>query len=164
MLANTLFENGVERLQDIAARVSQALESAGIPYRILGGYATFLYVEEREPINARLTSDVDIAVARTDLKRIADAAAKCGLKYRHTAGIDMLVDAKEPKARTGVYMIFVREKVRPEYVESVPDFGKESRRKGLLLAAASPKSALPSSHAFAGITAGAPAISLSSNS
>ena len=33
----------------------------------------------------------------------------------------MLVDAAEPKARSVVHFVFVREKVRPESLEPVPD-------------------------------------------
>jgi len=39
----------------------------------------------------------------------------------------MLVDAAAPKARSAVHLIFAREKVRPEYTESVPDISKPTR-------------------------------------
>jgi hypothetical protein len=111
------------------------MNAAGIPYRVVGGFATFLYVEAIDPIKARLTADVDIAVDRRDLERIARAAESQGFAFRHTAGIDMLVDAKEPRARSAVHMIFVREKVRPEYVDAVPDFSVPVHASnGLLLA------------------------------
>ncbi len=57
---------------------------------------------------------------RKELERIAAAAEKFGFRYRHVAGIDMLVDAKVPRASTAVHMVFVGEKVRPEYLEEVP--------------------------------------------
>ena len=34
----------------------------------------------------------------------------------------MLVDAQKPQARSAAHLVFVREKVRPEYVEPAPDF------------------------------------------
>ena len=47
----------------------------------------------------------------------------------------MLVDAREPRARSAVHMIFVREKVRSEYLEAVPDFSTPVRTsEGVLLA------------------------------
>ena len=122
MLVNTFFETKVERLRDIANRVAEALGNAGIPYRVIGGYAVFVYVDRIDHLKARLTADLDVAVDRADLSRIAKAAEPLGLKLRHVAGIDMLVDATEPRARSAVHLIFVREKVRPDYVEPVPDF------------------------------------------
>ena len=38
------------------------LSGAGIPHRIIGGVAAFLHVDQVEPIAARLTPDVDLAV------------------------------------------------------------------------------------------------------
>jgi hypothetical protein len=85
-------------------------------------------------MRTRLTAHVNIAVDRSDLARIAEAVAPYGLKYRHVAGVDMLVNAKEPRAVTGVHMIFVREKVRSEYLEAVPGFSQPTRLRGLMLA------------------------------
>lgn len=48
----------------------------------------------------------------------------------------MLVDAGNPKARSVVHLVFIREKVRREYLEPVPDFTKPTMTKeGILLAA-----------------------------
>jgi hypothetical protein len=47
----------------------------------------------------------------------------------------MLVDANEPKARSAIHLIFVREKVRPDYLEAVPDFSEATiSAEGVLLA------------------------------
>ena len=43
--------------------------SAGLDYRVVGGLATFLYVEEREPDAGRLTKDIDIVVRRAKISR-----------------------------------------------------------------------------------------------
>ncbi len=76
------------------------------------------------PLAARLTKDVDLAVDRADLPRIAEAVRSLGLEYRHVAGVDMLVDAKAPKARSGVHLLFAGEKVRPSDLEPVPGFSE----------------------------------------
>ena len=75
-------------------------------YRVVGGLAAYLYVEEREPDAGRLTKDIDITVRREDLAAIAKAVDPFGLQYRHVAGIDMLVQAGQPSARRAVHMIF----------------------------------------------------------
>jgi len=47
----------------------------------------------------------------------------------------MLVDAQAPKARNAVHLIFVGEKVRPDYLEPVPAFSPPVRTtEGVLLA------------------------------
>jgi hypothetical protein len=131
----------------------------------------FFQVSERDPDAARLTRDVDVALGRNDLQRIAKAAEDFGFRYQRSAGvisrvlmgnrsltvaarnerfrtatvrersaehhisIDMLVDAKEPKARSAVHLLFVRERVRPDYLEPVPGFSEPTvTAEGILLA------------------------------
>jgi hypothetical protein len=129
VLVNTLFENKVEQLYDVTLRLASALENAGIPYQIVGGFAVFSHVDAVDSLGARLTRDVDITVDRERLKEIAAAVEAAGFRYRHVAGADMLVDAKEPKARSAVHLVFANEKVRPEYVDPVPGISSPERSK-----------------------------------
>ncbi len=47
----------------------------------------------------------------------------------------MLVDACRPSARSAVHLVFVRERVRPHYVEPAPDFSPPVQTvEGVLLA------------------------------
>lgn len=120
---NTFFEKRVEQLFELADRVEQAFTSAGLEYRVVGGLAAYVYIEEADPDAGRLTRDIDIAVRREDLQRIAAAVEPFGLQYRHAAGVDMLVQIGAPSARRAVHMVFAGEKVRPEYPEAVPELG-----------------------------------------
>ena len=125
----------MEQLFDVIRRVAAALASARIEYRIVGGVAVFLHVHERDALAARSTRDVDIAVDRRDLARIAEAARPHGFEYRHAAGVDMRVDLKQPNARSAVHLIFVGERVRAEYVEAVPLFSPPvPTKEGVLVA------------------------------
>jgi hypothetical protein len=114
VLVNTLFENKVEQLYDVTARLASALENAGIPYQIVGGLAVFSHVDAVDPLGARLTRDVDITVDRARLDEIVAAVEPAGFLYRHVAGVDMLVDAKEPAARSAVHMVFAYGISKPE--------------------------------------------------
>ena len=100
-------------------RLHAALSGAGIVYRIVGGMAVYLQVSERDPGKARLTRDVDVAVNRRELERIATAAMPFGFQFRHVAGVDMLLDNAEPHASSGMHLVFAGEKVRSEYSEPV---------------------------------------------
>ena len=123
LYVNTFFEKRVEQLFDLAGRVEAAFAAAGLEYCVIGGLAVYLYVEEAEPDAGRLTRDIDIAVRRQDLDRIARAVEPFGMQYRHVAGVDMLVQTEAPSARRAVHLIFTGEKVRANYPEPAPAIG-----------------------------------------
>lgn len=133
VFVNTFFEARVEQLFDLAGLVETIFSSAGLEYRIAGGLAAYLYVEELEPEAGRLTKDIDIAVRREDLEKIAKAAEPFGLQHRHVAGAEMLVQTAKPSARRAIHLVFTGEKVRPEYPEPTPELGACRRIKGLRL-------------------------------
>jgi hypothetical protein len=135
VLVNTFFEERVNQLFDLARRVDDAFSAAAIDYRVVGGLATYLYVESRDPDAGRLTKDVDIVVRREDLSMIAEAVRSVGLEYRHTAGIDMLVEKDQPSARRAVHMVFTGERVRSEYLSPVPPLGQAHVLQGVRLIA-----------------------------
>ncbi|MGH7268447.1 MAG: hypothetical protein ACREMB_26815 [Candidatus Rokuibacteriota bacterium] len=135
MLTIAAYDRHVEQLFDVLSRLTRAFAPAGIDYRVVGGVAVFLHVHARDPLAARATRDVDVVIDRTRLAAIAEAVRPFGFEYRHAAGVDMLVDARHPRARSAVHLLFVREKVRPDYPEPVPDFSPPVRTaEGLLLA------------------------------
>jgi hypothetical protein len=122
MMVNTFFENKVDQLFEVAGRLAKALSQAGIEYRVVGGFAAYMHVNEVEPMAARLTRDIDVAIDRADLDAIIEATRPYGFRYRHAAGVDMLVDAEAPKAHSAIHLLFIREKVRKDYEEPVPAF------------------------------------------
>ena len=134
---NTFFEKRVEQLFDLAGRVEAAFASAGLEYRVIGGLAVYLYVEEAEPDAGRLTRDIDIMVRREDLDRIAKAALAVGLEYRQSDGVDMLVQTGSPSARRAVHLVFTGEKVKTAYPEPAPAIGPCRTIQGVRLVALS---------------------------
>jgi hypothetical protein len=132
-VVNTFFEVRLEQILNLAEIVEQIFSAAGLEYRVVGGLATYLYVEEAAPDAGRLTKDIDIVVRREDLEKIAEAAEKFGFRYRHAAGFDMLVRTAEPTVRRAVHLVFAGEKVRPEYIEPAPDLGELRRIRGIRL-------------------------------
>jgi len=119
-LINGFYERHVNQLLEVLLRLNSALSAEGIPYRVIGGLAAYFYVDRVDPIAARLTRDVDVLVNRSDLERISAAVGPYGFVYRHVAGIDMLVSAENPKARSAVHLVFAREKVAKDYVCVAP--------------------------------------------
>ena len=123
LLVNSFFETRLKHLFELAETVDRAFQDAHIDYRVVGGLATYLYVEEVHPDAGRLTKDIDIAVMRRDLPAIIAAVNLYGLEYRHVAGVDMLVAKGEPSSRRAVHLVFSGEKVREDYTEAVPALG-----------------------------------------
>ena len=91
--------------------------------------AVYLQVSERDPGKARLTRDVDVAVNRGELERIAAAAVHFGFHFRHVTGMDMLLDNAEPRASSGIHMVFAGD------LEPVPSLSEATRTaEGILIA------------------------------
>jgi hypothetical protein len=135
MITARAYDTHMDQLFGRIKRLHAALDSAGIEYRVVGGLAVFFQVSLRRPGRGRSTEDVDIAVDRKELQRIAKTAEEFGFRYRHVAGVDMLVDAEKPRASRAVHLVFINEKVRAEYSEAVPGFSEPTRtEEGILLA------------------------------
>ena len=114
------FDAHIEQLVKTAERLKATLERAAVSYRIVGGLAVFLHVRDQDPMAARTTRDVDVAVSRADLERIREFAPASNFALRHAAGVDMLVDVRSETTRSVVHFVFLNEKVRSDYLEAVP--------------------------------------------
>jgi hypothetical protein len=130
---NTFFEKRLEQLFDLAGRVEGSFAAAGLEYRVVGGLAVYLYIEDVEPDAGRLTREIDIAVRREDLDRIARAAEPFGLTYCLVGGNDMLVQLAGPSARRAVHLTFTGERVKPDYPEAAPAIGPCRKLQGVRL-------------------------------
>ena len=111
----------VEKVGDRLRRAAGALQNAGIPYAVAGGNAVAAWVATVDETAVRNTQDVDVVIRRADLPAARVALESAGFVYRHSSGIDMFLDGPGAKARDAVRVLFAGEKVRQEYVESVPD-------------------------------------------
>jgi hypothetical protein len=67
-----------EQLFDKMERIHAALNAAGIPYRIVGGFGCFLQVYQADPNLARMTPNLDLAIHHADLGRAIEAARSAG--------------------------------------------------------------------------------------
>lgn len=64
-----------------------------------------IHVEEVNPEQTALTRDVDLMVLGLDLEWIKSVAAKQGFRFRHLAGVDMLIFGDAEPARNAVHLI-----------------------------------------------------------
>jgi hypothetical protein len=100
----------------------------------VGGLAVFVHVDQVDPLAARLTRDVDVAIHRDDLARVCAALERHGFKYRHVRGIDMFLHGPTPKVRSAVHLLFIGERVRPTDIAAVPGSEPIRASSGFLIA------------------------------
>ncbi len=125
---NLMFEERLFELVGVLHRIAGALKAEGIAYELVGGLAAFVHVEEASPEHATLTRDVDLMVKRGDLERIQEVAARNGFRFRHTAGVDMLIYGPTESARNAVHLVFEGERVRPAQVIPNPHIAPVVKR------------------------------------
>ncbi len=111
----------VEVVKNRLRRVTRALNAADIPYAVIGGNAVQHWVSQVDESVVRNTRDVDIILNEVDLERAIPALEAEGFIYRRSAGITMFLDGPDAKARDAVHVLFAGRKVRPEYLEPVPE-------------------------------------------
>ena len=117
----------VERVRDRLRRSTAALESAGVPYAVVGGNAVAAWVATVDPAAVRNTQDVDILLRRADLDAATAALALAGFVYCQVAGVDMFLDGPAAGPRDAVHVIIANEKVRPTSAAAAPDVTEADR-------------------------------------
>lgn len=132
-MTNVIFDQMEASLLNLLNRAMDVLRQAEVQHQVVGGVAVYLHVCSAEEDAGRLTRDVDISIRREDLDRIAAVAPRHGFEFRHAAGLNMLVDASRPSARSAVRFVFAGEKVRPDYVEPVPEMSEGTVIRGYRL-------------------------------
>ena len=111
----------VENVRQRLRRAAAALESAQIPYAVIGGNAVAAWVSKVDPAAARNTVDVDLMVNRSDFLAVQQALSNAGFHYVELLGVPTFLDGPEGRPREAVHILFAGEKVKPQYVESAPD-------------------------------------------
>jgi hypothetical protein len=120
----------VEKVRERLARVTGALERAGVRYAVIGGNAVASWVTRIDESLVRNTADVDILIQRTGLPAAISALEGAGFIYRHAAGVDMFLDGPTAKARDAVHVIFGGEKVRQDYLLPAPEVTESEPGQG----------------------------------
>ncbi len=123
----TRMSEGIEKVKARLRRATALLESAGLPYAVIGGNAVAAWVSRVDDSVVRNTRDVDLLVRRSDMEAIVTVMAAGGFIHRSVSilggkgRIEMFLDGPGAKARDGVHLIFSGEKVTPESLEPSPD-------------------------------------------
>ena len=109
---NVLFEERVFEQIGTLQKLSLPLERAAVPHELVGGLAVFLHVENADSTHSSLTRGIDIMIRRDDLPHVIAIAAEHGFRFRHSAGLDMLLYGESNNARNAVHLLFAGERVK----------------------------------------------------
>lgn len=102
----------VNRVERLLNTVTRALDTAGIPYAVIGGNAVATWVATRDVGAVRATKDVDLLLERSDLARMGEVLAPLGFIHDEILGTPVFMEADDPLPSQGVHIILANEKVR----------------------------------------------------
>ena len=117
----------VEKVQQRLEKTARTLESAGIPYAVIGGNAVRAWVAQVDETAVRTTRDVDVLLRRQDFPAAVEAMERAGFIHRRisslgqSVGLDVFLDEKGGKARDAVHVMFAGEKVKDDDLLPAPD-------------------------------------------
>jgi hypothetical protein len=113
-------ERAVEKVKQRLERASRLLESAGIPYAVIGGNAVQAWVAQVDEAAVRNTQDVDILLNRVDLPGATRALSTGGFHFAEVHGVPMFLDGPDASPRDAVHIVYAEEKVAPSDLEPAP--------------------------------------------
>ena len=114
-------EDAVARVRERLIRAVEALNSARLPYAVVGGNAVAAWVSRIDPGKARNTVDVDLLVRRDDLAEVIKALESAGFVYSFTYGVHLFVDGPNGRPSEGIHLLFAKEKVKSNDLIAAPD-------------------------------------------
>ena len=110
----------IEKVAERLRRSTEALETAGVPYAVIGGNAVAEWVGRVDEGAVRFTRDVDILLRRDDLPAAIAAMEAAGFEHHQTFGVDMFVEPGG-KPSEGVHVIFAGERVKADDPAAAPN-------------------------------------------
>jgi hypothetical protein len=106
-------ERAVEKVRERLIKTCRALESAEVPYVVIGGNAVAVWVGSRDEGAIRNTKHVDILLERKDLDRAAQAMSTAGFDLTEVGGVTMFLEREDPMPSRGVHVFFAGERINP---------------------------------------------------
>jgi len=117
----------IELVEQLLEQFTNALETAKIPYAVVGGYAVAACVAAIDSGATRYTKDVDVLVRRSDLPRVTVAAEGIELVRGDDNGMVVFMRRSDTTPRRGVHVILAGERIRPGCSSIAPDIATSCR-------------------------------------
>ena len=116
-----------EKVKERLRRATHALDSAGVPYAVIGGNAVAEWVARVDEDAVRNTKDVDILIRRADFPALQVALESAGFIYHHVWGVNVFLDGPEGRPSAGIHILFAGEPVMEGEEHSSPDLSESER-------------------------------------
>ena len=116
--------SAVEKVRERLDRACQALNSADVPYAVIGGNAVAAWVATRDEGAVRNTRDVDILLDPKDSNAATIALEAVGFHRVVTMGTTMFLDGEDGKPSEAVHVIWAGQKVKDSYPVAAPEVGQ----------------------------------------
>ena len=116
--------SAVEKVRERLDRACQALNSADVPYAVIGGNAVAAWVATRDEGAVRNTRDVDILLDPKDSDAATIALEAVGFHRVVTMGTTMFLDGEDGKPSEAVHVIWAGQKVKDSYPVAAPEVGQ----------------------------------------
>lgn len=100
-------ERAVEKVNERLRKTVGILESAKVPYAVIGGHAVRAWVAQVDEAALRTSQHVDILVRPSDLPAMISAMTAAGYHHRITTGLNMFVEHPDASARHAVHVLLV---------------------------------------------------------
>jgi len=110
----------VEKVRERLERACKALETANIPYAVIGGNAVAAWVATRDDGAVRNTRDVDLLLREEDLDGATVAMLAAGFHRDRVMDVTVFLDGPDGKPSQGVHILRAGQKVKPEYASPAP--------------------------------------------
>jgi hypothetical protein len=113
----------VEAVRRRLLRAAAALDTAGVPYAVVGGNAVAAWVSRVDETAVRNTRDVDLLLRRADLPAATAALEAAGFQHRRVASlgqagvVDVFLDGPESRVGDAVHIVFAGERTKPDQPE-----------------------------------------------
>lgn len=124
VVGDQLWQRIGESMDRVELRLRKAvgiLESASIPFAIVGGNAVRVWVAQVDPGAVRATNDVDILIRPENLEQVRQVMEANGYHYRKAAGLDMFLEGKDDSVRYAIHIVLANRMVRQNDFEPNPD-------------------------------------------
>ena len=124
IVGETLWKRIGESMDRVELRLRKTisiLETAGIPFAIVGGNAVRIWVAQVDPGAVRATNDVDVLLRPEDLENVKRVMAENGYHYRKAAGLDMFLEGEADSVRCAIYVVLANRMVKQNDYEPNPD-------------------------------------------
>src|SRR4051812_46002617 len=116
-----------EKVKERLRRATRALDTAGVPYAVVGGNAVAEWVARVDEDAVRNTRDVHILIRRPDFPAARACLEAAGFIYYELLDIDTFDDGPQGKPSGGIHLLYAGEKVQRDDDHSLPEIEESER-------------------------------------